>query len=436
MTSPRFSKSIRDQIRRLLTDLRTAPNPDRDSTRRFFSSGGKYVGLDTKQTAACSRVVGAILKHIAPAGQWSSQTIEGHLQQSILAVRYAQTSDASRNITDALHALEESLSAETVPWAVHFRLEGINQDCLPVTIGRTRLFPASASLVDQAIRPDGEESVNLPESMRDQLRAYARTEIRDEFDGHIWARVTVCAAAGDSSAAYDLASEHLQLTLDVVNFYADIWRPSAYRARVRLGCEVPPEPLRVLTVQDGQEPGGVSMKVLGPIDDVWLPPLDSDAARSVGLDRVAVLLGETDVDRTEISRRVLAALRWAGRATLAHRPDEALLLYLISLEGLIMGPKKSGTISYQFSRRLAHLFPEPAARREVVEEIEDLYELRSRLVHTGAARVDDSHVERARFLAKEAAVAVVGGADFVSMTKDSELDDWFEARILGRVGTD
>jgi hypothetical protein len=29
-----------------------------------------------------------------------------------------------------------------------------------------------------------------------------------------------------------LAHEHLRLTLDVMNFYADVWRPKVYRARV------------------------------------------------------------------------------------------------------------------------------------------------------------------------------------------------------------
>lgn len=431
MASTRFSKSLRDQLVRLLTDLRAASNPDRDSTRRFFSRGSRYVGLDATQVAACSRIVSAIRKHIAPAGEWSAETIQGHLEGAIIAVRHSQEQDFRGPIAEEVASLEAALSSETVPWKVHFRLEGLNQDCLPLIVGRTSLFPGTVSLVDQVVRADGEESVNLPESMRDQIRAHVRQEIREEFAQHVWARVAVAAAAADSAAAHDLANEHLQLTLDVLNFFADIWRPRSYRSRVTLGCEIPPGSLNVLTVQEGQEPGGLSMKVLGPVDDVWLPPLDSDEAASLGLDRIAALLGHTDTDHTEISRRLLAALRWAGRATLARRHDEALLLYLIALEGLVMGPKKSGTILYQLARRLAHLFSESGLRKEIVEDVEDLYDLRSRLVHTGAARVDDSHVERARFLTKEAVIAVVRGTEFAAMKKDSELDDWFECRILG-----
>ena len=191
-----------------------------------------------------------------------------------------------------------------------------------MTIGKASFFPPAESPVDRVVRPDGEPSPNLPANLVDVIRPH-RQEVQKEFGNNPWALVRVVAAPCDQEAAQSLAHEHLRLTLDVMNFYADVWRPKVYRARVSFGYEPTLEPLRTLALVGDDEASGLSMTVLGPFDNVWLPPPDSDDARELGLDRVSTILSKPQSNTTEVERRIVAALRWAGRATVAPRADEA-----------------------------------------------------------------------------------------------------------------
>ena len=84
-----------------------------------------------------------------------------------------------------------------------------------------------------------------------------------------------------------------------------------------------------------------------------------------------------------------------------------------------MGPQKSESVLYKLSHRVAHLFDDVDARKDIADELKYVYELRSRLVHSGASHVELSDVERARFLAKESAVKVLCKSAFSGMSKDS-----------------
>jgi hypothetical protein len=396
-----------------------------------LSSKAGLIQLDFQQSSEYFKVVRAVLTHIAPNGEWSEGAVCEQLDSKLRSLRALGRTATRDEIEKEGNDILTALQPAPVDWSVYFRVDGLYEECLPLTIGNATFFPTTTSLAERVMRHEATPPSDREPSLDDLVYCHARKEIEEEFGTRQWAVARVIAAESDTEAARDLAHEYLRLTLDVMNFYADIWRPGAYRARVTFGYEPQLEPMRTAAHVGESEPSGVSMTVMGPFDNVWLPPPNSADACKLGLDRVSAILAKWPSDASEVDRRVVAALRWAGRATVAPRLDEALLLYLIALEGLIMGPQKSESIVYKLARRVAHTFDDTTNRKEVVEEVEYLYNLRSRLVHTGTAHIGESDVNRARFISKEVAVKVLSGSVFAQMRKNSDLDGWFESKMLG-----
>jgi hypothetical protein len=137
-------------------------------------------------------------------------------------------------------------------------------------------------------------------------------------------------------------------------------------------------------------------------------------------------------NRTEAEERLLAAFRWAGRATVAARPEEAFLLYAIALESLILGPTdgKRGELTYQLKVRAARLLARVLDRRtKISTRVQELYDVRSAIAHAGSREVDDVDLNGMRQLAKASIIAFLDRRDLLAMTH-KELRDWFDAQAL------
>jgi len=70
------------------------------------------------------------------------------------------------------------------------------------------------------------------------------------------------------------------------------------------------------------------------------------------------------------------------------------------------------------------------ARKIIENQLKDLYALRSKIVHTGTGQVRDSDLSLAQHLSKSAALRVLTESAFAGMASDSDLEAWFDEKVL------
>lgn len=131
---------------------------------------------------------------------------------------------------------------------------------------------------------------------------------------------------------------------------------------------------------------------------------------------------------TEGERRLLNALRWSGRSRRADNEITAYLYAVIAYE-TILGSRSAIGISYGLRLRCAHLLgTNRVKRREILQNVKDLYDKRSAIVHAGVAGIDLSELIGAWSLLNSVILAFIKRG--LHRRTDAEIDEWFEDQIL------
>lgn len=431
-------KGVMDSVQRLVRHLSRVPDayrPPGELCNRedyvFWTFNSRLGALTLREPEAdmyveCFR---GMRKLLSPKGEWSDDELSNRLRDLVVStLRDARRSPEAleRNMGEALAEMKAAFSEKPKLWESLFPVVGFNRDCLPYDFGRVSLqdgAPLAHELVADAPCAD-EDGVDLVSA----VRRHAKTEVESKLGKAVVARTTV--RAFDRDAARALALRDVLQTLDIINFFADLYRPSAYRARVVIASELPDGRLESITREvGGMFPGGVGSEVTGRLDDVWLPPLDSDDAAEFGLAATHELLRQPS--RTDASTRTLAALQWAGRAGTERRAEQALLDHAIALETLLLGPAKGGELTFRLKVRASHVAGQldPGSRRPYAAEIEEFYELRSKVVHQGHTGVSRAEVQYYGTLAKQCIIAALKTPAFLALRSSKEIDEWLDEKV-------
>ena len=260
-----------------------------------------------------------------------------------------------------------------------------------------------------------------------EVRAESRQEIATALSSGTIAVLRV--RASDGKAAQVLAVERVRRATDILNFFA----PYFDRASIGQRAYVPPEGPRrsafTLAVVESEaaawNKGGWDHD--DPITDV---KVRSGRAAEIGLKRAAQVFAKTDP--TDLEQRLLNGMAWAGRATVAHRRDEAFLFFSIALEALLTKPGARGGVTERVRLRAAQVIGlKPAGRKRVAELTQKLYSSRSELVHSGnSLDVTPADLKLLRELVGRVLTAMLTDRRFKSMATSKELEAWFEDQLF------
>lgn len=393
----------------------TAPPED---TRKFFSGRGLRITFNQEESDEFDKVAELLQLELCVEGKVSEGTVRHLLLEAIVESRESSESESARRFELASQHLFAALGRPIRKWTFFVPVVGLYDDCLPLSVGQVTFWPSTESLSARLVKAD-----DFDEVIPAVIRAHARKQLDEEFGSKTFAEVRVKALEADTEAATTLGLAELELTMDATNFFADLFRPQAYRARVELADEVRDGRRPTCAVMCGEEATGVALAVVGALDNVWLPRLGDDDAIHAGFDRCAQILSNDA--RSELEQRLLAALRWVGRATAANRPSDKLLWYVMGLEALLVGPAKVTQIAKTFESRAAQLLANDNSVSRANHDAWRLYDLRSRLVHTGWAEVLEDDISCARHFAKACVMQVLTAPQFQTMQTNLEFDAWF-----------
>jgi hypothetical protein len=415
------------------------------------------VNLGNAESIAYDKCLNDLVKAVEQSGSFSRNGVQKLLQQMLLnaqreAVTLEQVPEAT--IKAAVKGLRKALTSQKT-YLVYLPVAGIDQNTLPRRIGKLGFF-ASAS----------DDVAGIREAMCANIMSLKNDEVQKELHKQVFiecmdtifcknAIIELEVRAGDYDGALEKAVIICRQAIDVINFFSDLLVSGGMKARLSLvgeGNEVvnlltPRDSIKMLIamrVKDRHEEPAFPYKgkdiaethwhkmPKGPLMGIPLPkpgmPNPCDPVEEV-FASVSELLGNDQLSKLE--NRILSAFQWAGRASVAVRNEEAFLLYMISLESLILGRDTHSEITYQLKLKAAHLLRGTVeARRELMERLGSLYKIRSQIVHSGRFQVSESDLSEAHEYAKKALLVNSHSAPFRKMTDKKQFDAWLDDRLI------
>lgn len=363
--------------------------------------------------------------------RYSRKNVERLMQEAIFKAldikRKRSKEPFEQRLKNAIKELRAALATEPKRWMVHMPIGGLALDSPPQRFGKVEFYIASESRIEklkQSIAVVDSRSGTLE---RKQVAKSCSSQMIDLLRNSPMASVEV--RAGDPRAALSLARRELCLTMDAINFYSGILFPPGFCMQQYPVGEV--QPVKELSVVVGLDTPSYNFfyNTVGPLGGISFSEIDPETAKKLGFCRVSEILAKDN--RSEVEERILAALQWAGRATVDKRPEEAFLHYAIALECATLGRKDNVELTYRLSMRTALLVGNtPDDRLEIKKKVRDLYDIRSKIVHSGHYEVADSDLSLIRYYAKRCIIRILTEKPFLSMEKEKDLNAWFEEALL------
>lgn len=423
---------VRDFIRSLSVSERVAEHSDFGLSFWYEDEGTFF--LTDPEAQQYRSTLEALVEAVRIGKQVSSRAVEKTFQQAILAaldLQHRRPPDPHLRLENAIDELRGFLTAPSQRFRVYRRVNGLAPDGLPSRVGNVEFVVFDDREVDRFRAAVGEHVVSeKQQELRYQLLDKLLQE--EEIAGCTVGVVDVVAI--EAGAAESLATWELRLTLDVINFYSDLIPYN--RAHVSLpGDRDAAKAVVPQFVMEGRKKSSFSVNRfrIGRLGELSIPKLrEVDSERSYGFSRVAELLAG---QRNKLEEQIIASIQWAGRATAeSHgdsRNEEVFLLYAIALESLILSDGNQAELTYRLRARVAHLLGDDSiSRRSVFDSVKRLYDIRSKIVHTGRYQVTDADLSLIRNVTKAALIRVCTHGEFQFMTNPEHLGKWFEDRIL------
>jgi hypothetical protein len=361
-----------------------------------------------------------ILAILPDRADWSQREVEKLLERAVLATLDIRDREPLSTAKDRSHregdALAKSLLQPPRPWAMMIPVVGFSTKHLPRKLGQIRFSAAT------------------PTTPKAFLASRGRAHLwSDPFEKDLPAEFAVgslTVLANTSPAAVAKARRSVAQTLDTLNFFADLLHPRSWKVRVGMLEELPGHhPLAVgFDPQDkAAHINFSSNEFLFPLE---VPGVSTALARHYGLTRCDRMLAKANP--TEHEQRLIAAITWAGRATVETRREVSFLHYAISLETLAVARKLSDSLVREISMRTALLVhKDPTKRSAAVEEVKKLYDIRSKIAHSGSLQVTDTDLGKIRWYAKQATVNALTSTELKDIQTNADFETWMTQNLLG-----
>jgi hypothetical protein len=133
----------------------------------------------------------------------------------------------------------------------------------------------------------------------------------------------------------------------------------------------------------------------------------------------------------EFHKRLVSGYALAGSACVDIHPERSFLMFAIALESVVLGKETKSELTHQLATRVAHLIGNgPAGRKHVVRWVNNLYERRSRIVHTGEYGVSRTELALIQYYCMAALANLTLSPAFEGFNANSQLEAWFKDRML------
>ena len=397
MTQPDAS-GFWDEFTQFLRDFHAALSPLTDSWDPLLGAGSVWwragegsLPLSADEYRDYHRLLQRARDALAPRGDMSEAVIDSALQKAIFDVVDSpgtRAADVEVRIGQAVNECRAFIEKPPQEYECWLEVEGLASDSLPAAFSATRFvllgdqdIERLADLVRTEHTVDHAQKLDIIERMAVDLRGRP---------------VAIqCVHARDTKAAVSLATRNLSITLECLNFFADVISYNRHRRGpdgaqrptvLRIGESGPAIALQMALAADGSIWENRQATKLGTFSLERVHDLPSLAGEAVK--RVEALLAHEV--RNPVEELLLRAVRWVGRATAAESPEDQVLFSEIALECLTRPGMERHSKQDLVSQTAAILNRDHSDGGSIEDEITRLYGIRSELVHDGSREILDS----------------------------------------------
>jgi hypothetical protein len=450
-------KAVEEVVRFLrgLDFRRSSDSPGSDFSLWISDKDIGSVAISGKEYFEFKRCLNLLEKAFEKEPKFSREGLEWILKQTVLRAAGVDSFTGAltqEQIRRARSWMEDRLAVTSLRFLVYIPVQGFDPVALPGSFGKVDFLPNTPS-----------ERAKLKTLMVDLYKTCPTGETSDveewidvvdeHFVSSAIARIGV--SAGDDHNAVDKANSECRQTLDVLNFffrqvlygmgeYAVSIAGEGYECFSHRSDESRSTPRFVAGIardhEDGVEFEGsrvcgtrLDLQKSGPLMALNLPKMTMDNCKwpsERGMVRAAGMLAKNSGERTKWEDRILAAIQWAGRATSCIRREDAFLMYMIALESFLMGDGKT-EISYQLRVRASHVIKKDLkSRKELMRTMAEIYNTRSRIVHSGKYDVTRGQLEEVSRCTTQAILYALVAEPFSEMTDPKQFEEWLNDQIL------
>ena len=396
--------SIQDILRdlsRRICDLQDAPADGDNQVEGFSGLPTIHRGILMRPEFAGARL-GALDKLdalLGADGAWSRSTIDDTVLDFVGRIVEFRPDQRQTDVRGAVDETVARFAEAPSSWVVDLLVYGFDRSCAGVRFGQVLLLEEDIGVFTQGSFtqfPTGlQVFARLETTAIDQESAMQRAG--NTLDEHLMIINALCAREMPSSIQVS-RTDHLRPVYSAIK----VGRPDNFGEQMHTSVQHRRVPLT------GEE-------------------LRAVVGGSVGGRLNAMLAAEDN----EFNRRVLLGYQFAGAASVDHHPERSFLMLAIALESAVLGKDTKSELTYQLSARVAHLIGKGLnGRKLVARTVNELYERRSRIVHTGQYGVSRKEAALMSFYSSAALSMLVLAPSFSDFTKSAQLEDWFKDRVL------
>ena len=335
---------------------------------------------------------------------WNKDAVDELLANCVRAVEEVSRDQRQQIIRAQVDELIAQLSKPPETWEIDLSVYGMHPDCAGLKFGKI------AFLIEKVESPQTIPGFFDPAA--DNRVLFARTSVE----------------AIDQKSAVDRAAEIVDRHLDVLNAICIRYFPSRTHLSRSTFQAQQLSIRRTRNITQTEAAAGFHGENLSIL--LSRPDYDKFASERGGSAVSALLLKQDS-----FARRVIAGYEIAGTACVERRPQLSFLLLAIALESVVLGKDTKSEITYQLSARIAHLLASDVpSRRTLAKTVNDLYDLRSKIVHTGKDEVAETELRTLQVICLETLFVLATFPAFVGMETTEQLEQWFNDRMLGAAG--
>ncbi|TLD43142.1 MAG: hypothetical protein JETT_0577 [Candidatus Jettenia ecosi] len=240
------------------------------------------------------------------------------------------------------------------------RVNGLAIDGLPSRVGNAEFVIFDDQQRKQFLAAIAEHNVDEEQkNLRQQLVNELGQD--EDFANHIFAATDINAVEGGT--AEFLACKELRLTIDVINFFADLIPYNfAFLGLPGDAGSVKIAVLQLIIEGSEKESLFINRKRIGSLGQLSLVKLQQEeSSKETGFAKASSFLKGP---QNKLQEQVIASLQWAGRATAEVRKEEAFLLFAIALESIVLADGNLQELTYRLRGRVAHLLGKSLSDRK------------------------------------------------------------------------
>ncbi len=358
-----------------------------------------------------------LLKKFAPNEDLSEAAIDLALRTAVFEsvdIPKRRDQNPSVRLDHAIEKLRTFLVSPSEEYEFWIEVGGLDVDSLPACFGGVRFVVFGTEQL-QNLKEAGQRKHIIG-----QLEGFI-----DLLTDRLLDRPTAVSKvnARDAKAALSLAERKVRAIIECLNFFSDTIPSYHGSLFLPTNQESPSGVVRLAVADSGNMYNDYSDdRPVGVFSIAEVRENAEEMARCA-FDRVESLLEKS---RNDVDELLLTAVRWAGRATVATTREEAFLLFAIALECLVL-PTEKDELRYRLSQRVARLCGEDMDQRlELAKRTKKLYDVRSKIVHSGHYEVTEDERDEIRIAARVVILRLLTDPDVEKYGKLDKLHEYFE----------